>query len=124
MRRSVHQAGDRTPVFTLNGVTFGIIICNDSNFPELARDMAAQGATLLFVPSNNALPPAKADVVSAAREVDSALASANRMMVVRSDVAGNCGGFVSYGSSGIVDPRGRTLRLGSSLEPGLLVAGE
>jgi hypothetical protein len=46
------------------------------------------------------------------------------VMVVRSDVAGSCGGLVSYGSSGMVDASGKVLRLGSRLESGLLVAGE
>ena len=121
IRRSVYRAGDRSPVFTLNGVTFGILICNDSNFSELARAMAAEGATVLFVPSNNALPPPKAEVVAASRDVDVALATTNRMTVVRSDVAGECDGLVSYGSSGIVGPDGEVQCLASRLEVGLLV---
>lgn len=68
IRRSVYQAGDRTPVFRVGGLTFGILLCNDSNFPEPARRMAAQGATALFVPSNNGLPPEKAEVVEDAPE--------------------------------------------------------
>lgn len=122
IRRSVYQPGDRTPVFTLNGVTFGIIICNDSNFPELARDMRSQGARLLFVASNNALPPHKAEVVAEARDIDMALATANGMTVIRADVAGTCGDLVADGCSIIVDPRGHVLSEGTRLQPGLLVA--
>lgn len=122
IRRSVYQAGDRTPVFTLNGLTFGIIICNDSNFPELAGDMARQGATMLFVPSNNALPRSRAEVVAASRAADVAQATANRLSVIRADVAGECNGLVSYGSSGIIGPAGDILRVGSRLEEDLLVA--
>ncbi|MFL6234718.1 MAG: carbon-nitrogen hydrolase family protein, partial [Thermoanaerobaculia bacterium] len=59
IHRSVYWGGDEAPVFTAGGLTFGIIICRDSNFPEPARSMAAQGAAALFVPSNNGLPPAK-----------------------------------------------------------------
>jgi 5-aminopentanamidase len=50
INRSVYEPGDRTPVFTVCGLTFGIIICNDSNFSGPARIMAARGATALFVP--------------------------------------------------------------------------
>ena len=57
MRQSIYTAGDETPVFRVSGLTFGIVICNDSNYPEPARIMALQGASVLFVPTNNALPP-------------------------------------------------------------------
>jgi 5-aminopentanamidase len=77
IRKSVYAAGDQAPVFTVGGLTFGIIICNDSNFPAPARAMAVQGATVLFVPSNNGLPPEKADVVTHARNADVARATEN-----------------------------------------------
>jgi predicted amidohydrolase len=41
------------PVFTIEDLTFGILICRDSTYSERARIMAAQGATVLFVPTNN-----------------------------------------------------------------------
>jgi 5-aminopentanamidase len=56
INKSVYEAGDKLPVFTVGDLTFGIIICNDSNYYEPARIMAAQGATALFVPTNNGLP--------------------------------------------------------------------
>jgi predicted amidohydrolase len=122
IRKSIYQPGEASPVFTIGGLTFGILICNDSNFPELARSMASQGATALFIPSNNALPPEKADIVADARKVDIALATENRVWVIRADVAGRAGGLVSYGSSGIVDPQGRVLRTAQPLAEDLLVA--
>lgn len=67
------------PVFTVGGLTFGILICNDWNFPELARSMTSRGAAALFVPSNNGLPPEKADVVVETRNVDIARATENRV---------------------------------------------
>lgn len=63
INRSIYEAGDRMPVFTVGDLTFGIIICNDSNYYEPARIMAAQGAAALFVPTNNGLPPKKAGPV-------------------------------------------------------------
>ena len=60
INRSVYEAGDRMPVFTVGELTFGIVICLDSNYFEPARMMASQGAAALFVPTNNGLPPAKA----------------------------------------------------------------
>jgi predicted amidohydrolase len=124
INKSVYQAGDKLPVFTVGDLTFGIIICNDSNYYEPARIMAAQGATALFVPTNNGLPPAKAgpELVAEARNVDIARAVENRVSVIRADVAGRIESLVSYGSSGIVSPDGMVLQGARQLGPDLVVA--
>jgi predicted amidohydrolase len=124
IRRSVYAAGETAPVFTIGGLTFGILICYDSSFPELARAMASQGAAALFVPSNNGLPPSKGGpgLVLDARNGDIARATENRVFVIRADVAGRSGELASYGSSAIVDRDGVVLRSGRSLEPDLLIA--
>lgn len=57
IRKSIYQAGVESPVFTVGGLTFGVLICNDSNHSEPARVMVERGATALFVPTNNGLPP-------------------------------------------------------------------
>jgi predicted amidohydrolase len=124
IRRSVYAAGDQMPVFRVGELTFGIVICYDSNFPEPARFMASRGAAALFVPTNNGLPPAKGgpELVGAARQADIARAQENGVYVIRADVAGRAGEMVSYGSSGIVDPKGRMLQTARELEPDFLVA--
>ncbi|GHF47777.1 putative amidohydrolase [Deinococcus metalli] len=43
--------GHGTRVFELGGVTFGVAICYDSEFPQLARTLAEAGADVLVVPS-------------------------------------------------------------------------
>jgi predicted amidohydrolase len=108
IRRSVYEAGTETPVFRVDGLTFGIVICYDSNFPGLAARSAAQGATVLFVPSNTALPHSRAgeDIVTQARECDVARAIENKMWIIRADVAGQTSELASVGSSGIVRPDG------------------
>jgi predicted amidohydrolase len=121
IRKSVYQAGDQIPVFRIRGLTFGIILCNDSNDPEPARIMASQGATALFVPTNNGLPPERADVVVDAWNADIARATENSVTIIRADVAGRAAGLVSYGSSGIVDPEGTILQSARRLTEDLLV---
>src|SRR5262245_24824023 len=38
IRKSAYSAGSGdAPVFEIEGLTFGVLICNDSNYPELAR---------------------------------------------------------------------------------------
>jgi predicted amidohydrolase len=105
-------------------VTLGIIICRDSNYSEPANVMAAQGATTLFVPTNNGLPPTKAgpELVAEARNVDITRAIENGVYVIRADVAGRTESLVSYGSSGVVAPDGRVLQSARQLEPDLIVA--
>jgi predicted amidohydrolase len=121
---SVYEAGDELPVFTVGGLTFGIIICNDSNYFEPARIMASRGATVLFVPTNNGLPPTKGgpELVAEARNVDIARAVENSVSVIRADVAGRTESLVSYGSSRIVDADGMVLRSARQLGPDLIVA--
>jgi predicted amidohydrolase len=124
INRSVYTAGETTPVFTVSGLTFGIVICRDSNFEEPARTMAARGADALFVPTNNGLRPSKGGpaLVAEARAADVRLATAHHLFAIRADVAGRAGHLVSYGSSAIVDPQGRLLRSAAPLESDLIVA--
>ena len=119
IRRSVYAAGDEMPVFTVGSLTFGIVICWDSNFPEPARSMAA-----LFIPTNNGLPRSipGAEVATEARNADVARAVENGISVVRADVAGRSGSFESWGSSAIVDPHGVVLRSARQHCPDLIVA--
>jgi predicted amidohydrolase len=124
IRKSVYAPGNQCPVFTVGALTFGILICNDSNYPELGRLMKAQGVAALFIPTNNGLPPAKTDpgIVAEARHVDIAHAAQNRVSVIRADVAGRTAGLISYGSSGIVGRDGLVLASAPLLKPGLVVA--
>lgn len=122
--RSVYEAGSRIPVFRVEQLTFGIVICNDSNYPEPAGSIAAQGARALFVPTNNGLPRTKAhgEVVAEARKADVARAVENRLWVIRADVAGRTEDLESYGSSAIVDPEGTVVQSARLLSEDLIVA--
>ena len=45
------QGGNKLGLFELDGVQAGIIICYDTRFPELSRQLALSGAKLMFVPA-------------------------------------------------------------------------
>lgn len=124
INQSVYAAGDKMPVFTIGELTFGILICNDSNYYEPARIMAAQGAAALFIPTNNGLPPTKAgpELVTEARNADLARAVENSVAIIRADVAGRTEDLVSFGSSEIVDRDGRVLETARQLDADLIVA--
>jgi predicted amidohydrolase len=48
-----HQQGREFPVFTHQGLTFGIIIRSDGGYIEPARRLALQGAQVIFAPHFN-----------------------------------------------------------------------
>lgn len=79
-----------------------------STFPELATRMAMNGATVIFVPTNNGLPNPhdSAGVAADARSCDVARAVENAVWIVRADVAGQSGVLASLGSTGVVAPDG------------------
>jgi predicted amidohydrolase len=124
INRSIYAAGREFPVFGAGGLTFGIVICYDSTFVEPARAMARQGATVLFVPTNNGLPAARrfAGLVEEARACDIARAVENTVWVVRADVAGRTATHVCEGATGIVAPDGTVVRTANRFAEDLLVA--
>lgn len=124
INRSVYEAGSATPVFQIGGLTFGILICNDSNFRELHRHMASRGATALFIPTNNGLPLSRslAALVTGTRASDVARAVENNTWIIRADVAGQTDALLSHGSSVIVAPRGTVLKAARDLSEDLLIA--
>jgi predicted amidohydrolase len=120
----IYGRGDAAPVFTIGSLTFGIVICRDSTFAEPARAMAGQGATALFIPTNNGLPPQTCGpgIIEEARACDVARAVENRAWVIRADVAGHADGRVAHGSSAITNPNGRIVAPARALEPDLVVS--
>jgi len=46
----VYTPGQSIPLFEAGGIKFGIQLCYDSHFPELATQMALKGADLIFIP--------------------------------------------------------------------------
>lgn len=69
---------------------------------EIAIDGSGDG------PTNNGMPPDKggAELVAEARASDIANARRHGVPIIRADVAGQADGFVSYGSSAIIDRNG------------------
>jgi predicted amidohydrolase len=124
INHSVYAPGRDLPVFRVDGLTFGVVICNDSNYAEPAKVMAARGATVLFVPTNNGLPSSRgyAGVADAARACDIARAVENLVWVVRADVAGRTPPLVCEGATRVVDAGGNVVASAHPFVEDLLVA--
>jgi predicted amidohydrolase len=100
------------PVFEAKGVRFGIQICHDSGFPEIAAAFAAQGAKLLFSPHFNLVGPGRLDAHRLrARHTHSGLAALFGLVVARSNIVATEDGLgrLGYGDSSIFSPVGSAL---------------
>lgn len=101
--------GESLPIFTLEGLRFGIQICNDRLYPEPSRVLALKGAELIFMPicystySDPAHRSAIWDVPLRARAYE------NGVYVVAANRVGQEGERHHLGRSMIVDPRGTIL---------------
>ena len=99
------RKGDHTAVFSLDGVTCGLMICYDLRFPELCRRLALEGAEIVFLPA--AWPTARIEhwrVLSRARAIE------NQIFVVACNESGTGADNLQLaGHSAIIDPWGEIL---------------
>jgi predicted amidohydrolase len=118
------KAGDAYPTFKLNGVTCGINICNDTNFPEAAKAVAAQDARVLLVPAQNMM---KLEAAEAWRcrhnEIRAERARETGMWLVSADVMGSRDATrIGYGPTCVMNPRGDVVAQVPAMSVGMVVA--
>ena len=119
----IFQPGDSYQVFEADGLKFGINICYDTNFPEGAAALAAQGASVLVCPANNMMGRAKAEEWKHRHnEIRRQRARETGLWIVASDVTGERDGRVGLGPTAIIDPSGQVVAQVPWLEPGIAVA--
>lgn len=97
--------------FSSKGITFGVVICLDTNYFEPSRLLALQGATILFSPMCNRValdhpyakrPPYYSQFVARSHE--------NRCWLITADwVLTSDGNSICPGHSSIYDPDGREM---------------
>ncbi len=99
---------EKARTFELDGIRMGVIICYDLRFPELARNLALDGAQVLFIPAEWPKPRTNHwTSLQVARAIE------NQMYVVSSNNVGILNGVEYTGASLIVDPWGEVLAKGS-----------
>ena len=98
--------GDRITTFPFDGMMFGLCICFDLRFPELARLMTLQGAKAIIVPAafNMTSGPRHWETMFRQRAVD------NQVYTIGVAPARDENGvYVSYGNSLVCHPMGQVL---------------
>jgi 5-aminopentanamidase len=103
---------DELPIFRMRGLTFGVIVCHDSSFPEVAATLAWKGARVIFSPHFNNLPRPRMNAHRIlVRNNHVGLAAHYNVVVVRANVVGQWpkGDLLGYGDSAIFGPDGAPL---------------
>ncbi len=122
----VFEAGDRYAVCEFEGITVGLLICYDIEFPETARAVASLGADLLIVTNGNMDPFGPVH-----RRAIVARAMENQMFAALVNRIGDGDDNLSFpGESALIGPSGDVLSelhgedavLCASLDPALLAA--
>ncbi|HEY1275586.1 MAG TPA: nitrilase-related carbon-nitrogen hydrolase [Thermoleophilaceae bacterium] len=113
--REIFQPGDLgLPIFELDGLRVGVLVCYDLRFPETMRLLALDGAQLVAVPTAwvtgfDARPVPEDD--ARIGQVDGAFVQANlnQVYVACADLSGETGDLHFLGRSVIVSPYGEPL---------------
>jgi len=100
------RAGEKAVTAECDGVTWGLSICYDLRFPELYRDLAGQGAQVVFVPAAFTLATGKDHWLPLLQ----ARAIENQVYIVApAQFGGHDSRRQTYGHSAIIDPWGIVL---------------
>lgn len=113
-----HKQGRDFPVWEIDGVKFGVLICADGGYIEPARILALKGARILFAPHFNYISDkglishfmkVRADHSARAVENSVYFVRANNVVLdpAKSGITRNAG--IGYGDSYVVDPAGEII---------------
>ena len=118
------RAGTGYPTFDLNGLSYGINICHDTNFPEAARAVASQGARLLLVPSQNMMKRQAAETWKCRHNaIRAERVRETGMWLVSADVTGaRDESRVAYGPTSVMNPDAEVVAQVPTMAVGMVVA--
>ncbi len=110
-------AGDQSEVAEFSGFRWGMMVCYDVRFPEMARTLALRHADVLVVPSAFPHPRLRHwNTLLAARAIE------NQVYVVAANRVGTDGSVTFCGASQIIDPYGVVIAKAGEEEEALVSA--
>jgi len=98
-----YTPGDHFVTFRLNGIKCAMLICYDSRFPELYRELYTQGVRVVFHSFHNARAPARGILSYVMVPTIQSHAGINHMWIS----APNCSGYYQLWASVFVTPDGK-----------------
>jgi len=121
---SLFHKGDTYPTFELRGVRFGINICYDTQFPEAAAPIAAQGAQLLLVPAQNMMRRAAAIYwKNLHSQIRTERVRETGMWLVSADVTGERDEYrVGFGPTSVINQQAEVVSQVPLMETGIIIA--
>lgn len=119
---SFFASGSEMPIFSVDGIRFGVNICYDTNSPAIAKMIADQSGKLIVCLANNMMPREQAEQY---RHVHNAVRGERcieqGIWLVSSDICGERDGRVSWGPTAVIDPCGQVAAQLPLEEAGLLI---
>jgi N-carbamoylputrescine amidase len=110
------------PLFSIQGIKFGIQLCYDAHFPELSTHMALKGADLIFLPHASPRGTPEEKLTSWRRHLP-ARAFDNGLFIVACNQTGDNASGLSFPGVGLIlGPSGEILEKKVNSEEGMLVA--
>ena len=120
--QNIYSPAQDIPLFSVQGIKFGIQLCYDAHFPELSSHMALNGADIIFMPhaSPRGTPE---DKLNSWRRHLPARAFDNSLFVVACNQTGdNASGLKFPGVALVLGPSGEILEKRVNDKEGMLVA--
>ena len=116
------DVGTETPIFEVDGLRFGILICYDTNFPAAAAKIAELGGSLIVCPANNMLKRKSAETwKDVHNSVRGERCRESGLWLISADVTGERDGRVAWGPTALLNPSGQVVAQLGLERPGLLL---
>ena len=107
--REHYEAGRHIETFSLKDMIFGIQLCYEAHFPEIATVMALRGASIIFMPHASPRGTPKEKIKSWLRHLRGR-AFDNALFVVACNQVGGTGAGLSFpGGAVVLDPAGQII---------------
>jgi N-carbamoylputrescine amidase len=120
--QNIYSPAKDIPLFSVQGIKFGIQLCYDAHFPELSTHMALKGADLIFMPHASPRGTPGEKFTSWRRHL-TARAFDNSLFIIACNQTGdNAAGLHFPGVALILGPSGEIVDKNLNGEEGLLVA--